>query len=290
MLQRQFTDNPAALTQLPTQGVRDRTDAAAGLVFMQNQNTRNRMRRSDGVDNGGMNQINGYLTGSLFSDDLPYQPQIISHSLPRGDLLVQMVAGRRVLHVGFADHVPLIAARVADGSWLHARLSASASACVGVDINAQAVATARDLGFKNVFALDIFASETVATLAEWELDLVLVPDVIEHLPDPAAFLRRLAQCMPKAEFIITAPNALSLRNALHALGGAEHINTDHRAWFSPFTLLKVLTDAGLQSQSLSGCTVSASGSLKGRVLRRLTRWNPIWSDVLLVQARLSTGK
>lgn len=132
MLQRQFTDNPAALTQLPTQGVRDRTDAAAGLVFMQNQNTRNRMRRSDGVDNGGMNQINGYLTGSLFSDDLPYQPQIISHSLPRGDLLVQMVAGRRVLHVGFADHVPLIAARVADGSWLHARLSASALSLIHI--------------------------------------------------------------------------------------------------------------------------------------------------------------
>lgn len=232
-----------------------------------------------------MNQIGSYLSGESFSDDLPYRPQIINHPQSRGDVLAQWVAGRRVLHVGFADHVPLIASRVADGSWLHARLSRSASACLGIDINPQAVATARGLGFENVHALDIFAPDAAATLAGWRVDLVLVPDVIEHLPDPAAFLRRLAQCLPAAEFVVTVPNALSLRNAAQAMAGMERINTDHRAWFSPFTLLKVLADAGLRPQSLHGCPVSASGSLKGRVLRALTQWRPIWSDVLLVQAR-----
>lgn len=232
-----------------------------------------------------MNQIGSYLSGESFSDDLPYRPQIISHPQSRGDVLAQWVAGRRVLHVGFADHAPLIASRVANGSWLHARLSGSASACLGIDINPQAVATARGLGFENVHALDIFAPDAAATLAGWGVDLVLVPDVIEHLPDPAAFLRRLAQCLPAAEFVVTVPNALSLRNAAQAMGGVERINTDHRAWFSPFTLLKVLADAGLRPESLHGCPVSASGSVKGRVLRALTQWRPIWSDVLLVQAR-----
>ncbi len=233
-----------------------------------------------------MKQIESYLSGQSFSDDLPYRPQIISHSQPRGDVLTQWVGRRRVLHVGFADHVPLIASRIADGSWLHARLSRSASECIGIDINPQAVATARSLGFDNVHALDIFAPDAGATLAAWQLDLVLVPDVIEHLPDPAAFLRRLAQCLPTAEFIVTVPNALSLRNAVQALGGVERINTDHRAWFSPFTVLKVLSHAGLQPKGLHGCAVSASGSIKGRLLRTLTQWRPIWSDVLLVQARV----
>ncbi len=232
-----------------------------------------------------MKQIDSYLTGESFSDDLCYRPQIISHPQARGDVLVQWVAGRRVLHVGFADHVPLIASRVADGSWLHARLTASALACLGIDINVQAVSTARGLGFENVRELDIFAPQAAAMFAEFKPDLVLVPDVIEHLPDPAAFLRRLAQCLPHAEFVVTVPNALSLRNAVQALRGAEGINTDHRAWFSPFTLLKVLADAGLQSQNLHGCAVSASGSIKGRLLRALTQWNPIWSDVLLVRAK-----
>jgi hypothetical protein len=231
-----------------------------------------------------MKQIERYLTGEKFSDDLCYRPQIISHSQPRGDVLVQWVSGRRVLHVGFADHAPLIAARVADGSWLHARLTNSASACLGIDINAQAVKTAQALGFGNVRVLDIFAPQAGSELAQWQPDMVLVPDVIEHLSDPAAFLRRLVQCLPQAEFVVTVPNALSLRNAWQTLSGEERINTDHRAWFSPFTLLKVLSDAGLQAQSLHGCQVVVPGALKGKLLSAATRWRPIWSDVLLVRA------
>lgn len=232
-----------------------------------------------------MNEIGSYLSGESFSDDLPYRPQIIGHTQPRGDLLVEWVAGRCVLHVGFADHVPLIASRVADGSWLHARLSRSASACLGIDINPEAVAVAQSLGFENVRLLDVFAPEARAALVGSAVDLVLVPDVIEHLPDPAAFLRRLVQCLPMAEFLVTVPNALSLRNAVQAIVGVERINTDHRAWFSPFTLLKVLADAGLEPQSLHGCPVSASRSVKGRLLRALAQRRPIWSDVLLVTSR-----
>jgi hypothetical protein len=234
-----------------------------------------------------MNQIGSYLSGESFSDDLPYRPQIINHPLPRGDVLTCWATGRRVLHVGFADHVPLIASRIADGSWLHARLSRSARMCRGIDISLEAVSAARGLGFDNVHVLDIFTSDAPATLVQWEVDLVMVPDVIEHVPDPAAFLRRLAQCLPTAEFVITVPNALSLRNATRASMGLEHINTDHRVWFSPFTLLKVLSDAGLQGESLHGCPVSAAGSIKGRLLRSLMQWRPIWSDVLLVRARVS---
>ncbi|MEY4100619.1 MAG: hypothetical protein RL300_1790 [Pseudomonadota bacterium] len=263
-----------------------RGHAASGQVFLQQQNAR--CLAEEGVlriDNGGMNQIARYLSGESFSDDLAFQPQIIGHSQPRGDVLVQQVAGRRVLHVGFADHVPLIASRVADGSWLHARLSKSAAVCMGIDINPLAVATAKGLGFDNVHELDIFADQARAQLSDWQIDLVLVPDVIEHLPDPAAFLRRLVSCLPEAEYVVTVPNGLSLRNMMNGMAGVERINTDHRAWFSPFTLLKVLADAGLQANGLHACQVTSPSTVKGHVLHRLTQWRPIWSDVLLVQAR-----
>lgn len=232
-----------------------------------------------------MNRIDRYLTGASFCDDLAYRPQIISHAQDRGNVLTTWVSGRRVLHVGFADHVPLIASRIKDGSWLHARLSASANACLGIDINSAGVTTARSLGFENVQVLDIFSPQAPARLAEWNPEMVLVPDVIEHLPNPAAFLRRLADSLPQAVFVVTVPNALSLRNSVQTLRGVERINTDHRSWFSPFTLQKVLADAGLQADSLHGCPVFASGSIKGRLLHVLSRWRPMWADVLLVQAR-----
>jgi hypothetical protein len=231
------------------------------------------------------NKISSYLSGESFTDDLSYKPEITGHPQPRGDLLTHWVAGRRVLHVGFADHEPLIARRVADGSWLHARLTRSAAECHGIDINAQAVATARGLGFDNVHVLDIFSPDAPATLAQWRVDLVLVPDVIEHVPDPAAFLGRLVRGVPAAEFLVSVPNALSLRNAIQSAAGVERINTDHRACYSPFTLLKVLWDAGLEATGLHGCPVSNAGSLKGKLLRTLSQRRPIWSDVLLVNAR-----
>lgn len=235
-----------------------------------------------------MKGIQKYLSGQSFSDDLPYRPEIIWHREPRGDLLEMWVAGRAVLHVGFADHAPLIASRVSAGDWLHARLTRAARVCHGIDINAEAVEIAQGLGFLNVSALDIFSASLPELLRELAVDLVLVPDVIEHLPDPAAFLRRLASCLPQTEFVVTVPNALSLRNGVCAAGGLERINTDHRSWFSPFTLSKVLFDAGLVVESLHGCSVVRPGSIKGRALQKLTSKRPIWSDVLLARARLAT--
>lgn len=240
------------------------------------------------TDNRPMPPLASYLSGEAFSADLSFRPAIIGHAQARGDWLVQAVAQRRVLHVGFADHVPLIAQRVADGSWLHARVSRSASACWGIDINPEAVQVARSLGFDNVQQLDIFSAEAPAALQHQAPDVVLVPDVIEHLSDPAAFLRRLRLCLPQAQFLVSVPNGLSLRNACHTLRGREQINTDHRAWFSPFTLLKVLADAGLACDALHACQVVRPGTLAGHVLAAAVRWRPLGADVLVASARAAS--
>ncbi|AVT12190.1 SAM-dependent methyltransferase [Paracidovorax avenae] len=234
-----------------------------------------------------MDAISRYLSGEDFDDDYRYQPRVAFAPLARGDLLEQWCAGRSVLHVGFADHQPLIAARVADGGWLHARLSRSARQCHGIDINRQAVEAARVLGFQHVHALDIHAADSEGFLRGLGVDLVMVPDVLEHLGDPAAFMARLAQIFPAADFVVSVPNGLALRNAVNMLGGVERVNTDHRAWFSPYTLSKVLADAGLRVEELRGCMVSPAGSLKGRLLRGLVRRRPLGADVLVARARVT---
>lgn len=230
-------------------------------------------------------EISKYLSGDEFDDDYCYRPEVAFDKHSRGDILEQWVAGRSVLHVGFADHQPLIASRVAAGDWLHARLSRSARECYGIDINAAAVEAARQLGFDKLYALDIHAPETAGILQALPIDLVMVPDVIEHLSNPSAFLARLATLFPAADFVVSAPNGLSLRNIVHTARGIERINTDHRAWLSPYTLQKVLADAGLQVVELRGCSVSTPGSMKGRILHRLMQWRPLGADVLVARAR-----
>lgn len=232
-------------------------------------------------------EISKYLSGDEFDDDYSYRPDIAFDVRSRGDLLEQWCIDRSVLHVGFADHQPLIASRVAAGHWLHARLSRSARECYGIDINTAAVESARQLGFEKLYALDIHDPEAAGILQSLPIDLVMVPDVIEHLADPSAFLARLSALFPAAEFIVSAPNGLSLRNIVHTTRGIERINTDHRAWLSPYTLQKVLADAGLQVIELRGCSVSAPGSIKGRILHRLMQWRPLGADVLVARARRS---
>jgi hypothetical protein len=231
-----------------------------------------------------MQSISSYLAGESFSDDLAFRPCIIHEDLPRGDWLERIVAQKRILHVGFADHVPLIERRVADGSWLHARLTQAAKVCMGIDINEQAVLVARAQGFDNVQVLDVFSPQAPHLLQQEDYELVLVPDVIEHLHNPVEFLKRLTQCLPDAQFVVSVPNALSFRNAQNLLRGVERVNTDHRAWFSPFTLLKVMVDAGLAVSELHGCQVASPGSLRGRVLQAAVKWRPMGSDVLIACA------
>ena len=230
-------------------------------------------------------EISKYLSGDDFDDDYCYRPEVRFDVHSRGDLLVRWVSGKSVLHVGFADHQPLIASRIATGEWLHARLCRSAKRCHGVDINASAVESVRQLGFDSVYALDIHAPEAAEILQPLAIDMVLVPDVIEHLSNPSAFLLRLATLFPEAEFVVSAPNGLSLRNMVNTAAGIERINTDHRAWLSPYTIQKVMRDAGLEVTELKGCSVSTPGSVKGRILHRLMQWRPLGADVLVARAR-----
>lgn len=50
--------------------------------------------------------------------------------------------------------------------------------------------------------------------------------------------------------VITVPNAFSWTNIKMALKGRECINTDHRYWFSPYTISKIAYNAGLTPETI----------------------------------------
>lgn len=205
----------------------------------------------------------------------------------RNAVLCEAVQGGRVLHVGFADHAPLIAEKLQQGVWLHGQVQQVAVACVGVDINADAVALATQLGVIDLHCLDIFDSAFQCLVDEFRPTHVLLPDVMEHLHDPVAFLQRVAQTAPQATLVVSVPNGLSLRNVWNAWQGVECINTDHLCWYSPFTVLKVLARAGYVGCQAVCTQIAPASSLKGRVFSRLVAWRAVWADNLVVSARLT---
>lgn len=88
-----------------------------------------------------------FLRGTRFSNAQGFALGEPGRAPRRVDRLVEMVRGRRVVHVGCCDHLDLIRDKVAAGIYLHQQLTQAAQACVGVDTNVQGIALLRELGF-----------------------------------------------------------------------------------------------------------------------------------------------
>lgn len=197
-------------------------------------------------------EILPYLRGESFSDSLRIPFLAEKEPLPpwwmgRTAYLQQVLAGHSVIHLGCVDHGPEnAAARMAKGTWLHQKLVTIASPCAGVDIDAEGVKyLTQTLGLGEVYCANL-ATEDVPALQSRQWDVLLLGEIIEHLDDPVAFLtgvrQRYGSCI--GSLLATVPNAFAFNNLCHALKGEERINTDHRYWFTPYTLAKVLVRAG----------------------------------------------
>jgi 2-polyprenyl-3-methyl-5-hydroxy-6-metoxy-1,4-benzoquinol methylase len=212
-----------------------------------------------------------HLSGVTFSNGHLFSLGNSGRAARRFERLVEICRGKRVLHVGCCDHLPLIATKVQQGVYLHQHLCRVASHCVGVDTHQAGVAMLRDLGFPEVYQPDDTPDQS--------FDVCLLADVIEHVGDVVSFLRSMRRYRFK-QLVVATPNAFRLRNFL-SMG--ELINTDHRYWFSPYTLCKVLTDAGYEPQQLELCH-SDHISWRGAALARLLDGLPKYRDTLLATA------
>lgn len=214
-----------------------------------------------------------YLRGDRFSNGHRFDLGQTTGVTPRrGERLVELVRSRRVLHVGCCDHLDLIREKVASGIYLHQQLTAAAAHCVGLDTNAPGIALLRELGFAQSYG--------PGDVPEQAFDVCLLADVIEHVGDVVTFLREMRQYRFD-EIVVVTPNLFRLRNFLSS---GEVVNTDHRYWFSPYTLCKVLIDAGYTPTAvelLHSDHLSWKGALQARVLDRF----PKYRDTLLVRAR-----
>ena len=212
-----------------------------------------------------------FLSGATFSNAHRFDLGNRGRAPRRVERLVEICRGQRVLHVGCCDHLDLIRGKVEQGVYLHQQLCGVATRCVGMDINAKGIALLRELGFPAVHLPDDVPDD--------DYDLCLLADVIEHVGDVVAFLESMQRYRFR-QLVVATPNAFRLRNFLSR---GELINTDHRYWFSPYTLCKVLADAGYAPQRVELCHsdyVSGKGALLARVLDAL----PKYRDTLIVTA------
>lgn len=71
-------------------------------------------------------------------------------------------------------------------------------------------------------------------------DIVLIPEVIEHVDNLGDFINNMAKINTK-EYFITAPDISLYNTNISGIGDNIHeaVHSDHKCWFSPYTLYNV---------------------------------------------------
>ena len=234
-------------------------------------------------------QTQRYLSGETFSNGaLITVDKEASPLVNRDDFLLQVTKGKKVLHLGFVDHLPLIDEKIRQGKWLHKKLIDNTTLCYGIDINQEGIEyIQKEHHIDNLYTLDVILDTLPQALLDVKFDYLLIPDVIEHIGNPVAFLEVIREKFKQntSKIILTTPNAFRWNNFLNVFKHRELINSDHRFWFTPYTLSKIVTDAGYKIDDLG---YFEHGRLSRRqVIRRYLLNNyPLLRDTLIMEIEL----
>jgi hypothetical protein len=201
-------------------------------------------------------EVFDYLAGEKFSNGLTVKISPDGEPISdRFQIIESLCANKNIIHLGCVDHLPLINKKIEQNLWLHSRLCKCSKRCLGIDINKEGINFLRnDLGYTDVIYGDIVGEE-IGEIKKNSWDYLVLGEVLEHMDDPCLFLSQIREKYTHNidRLIITVPNAFSWQNITYTFQHRECINTDHRYWFTPYTLAKVVSQAGMSVEQFSFC-------------------------------------
>ena len=195
-----------------------------------------------------------YLNGETFKKSLTVEIGRSKHRIiSREAAITEIIRNKNVIHIGCSDHIPVIKQKISNNTWLHKLLTDNAKNCIGIDIDRESIEfIKKETEYQNVFHGDIL-TDSFEGIEEKNWDYVVFGEIVEHLDNPVNFLKVFKEKYGKnvSGFIITVPsiyNKAQLRNMMHY---KEIINSDHRFWFTPYTISKVLASAGYKPDKIT---------------------------------------
>lgn len=209
------------------------------------------------------------LSGKIFTSSYRFRPQLDQKDrqyLTRTSILTELCQDKDIVHLGCVDHnIEMIEKKRKRGKWLHQDLVDCANKCLGIDLNREGLDHInKRYGIKDLLCTNIIEKDCQEILAQnW--DYFLIPEVLEHQDNPTWFLSEIKEKYQSnvGQFIITVPNAFDKGLRLPLNRNEEAINSDHRFWFTPYTLSKVLYQAGFRNITLRLCR---NGTIKQRAI------------------------
>lgn len=188
-----------------------------------------------------------YLSGKKFSTGQKFKYLLSKNEITLKDYVSHLVKNKNVIHIGACDHLEVIDKKIQEDNFLHTIISKFSKECIGIDVNSTAVEYLKQkYNIDNIVILDIVNSEIPEKIKNMKWDYILLLDVLEHIENPGIFLKELHKKFYgiAKNVILSVPNAFCLNNVFNIFKCEELINTDHKFWFTPYTLCKLLTIAG----------------------------------------------
>jgi len=189
-------------------------------------------------------------------------------------------AERSVLHVGCCD-VPIFD----PNDNLHIFLSEHTDRLDGLDISEAGVEVLR----RHVDGL--YFTDPAAVTREY--DLVLVPEVLEHTFNPGEFLSGIFS-VRAAKYLFTVPH-IQWYERTRREGGMFHeaVHGDHKAWYSPYTLLNTLRPfIDEECDEVEVFLLSKTGSVAALLSKQVTpqSFEAAEPEVLGIEAALEAAR
>ena len=198
-------------------------------------------------------QVLKYLKGDSFQTSLNVEIGNEKHEiLSRESAIIRIIKNTSVVHIGCSDHIQVINEKIKNNIWLHKLITDNATDCIGIDIDKESIDFIKDeLGYKNVFYGNILTDE-LKSIMDGKWDYAVFGEIVEHLDDPVHFLKTFKAKFGEnvSRFIITVPTIYNIRQFTNMMNYREVINSDHRFWFTPYTISKVLVSAGYKPDKI----------------------------------------
>jgi hypothetical protein len=192
-------------------------------------------------------QVLKYLKGEAFQTSLNIEIGKEKHRMiSRESAITEIIRNTDVIHIGCSDHIQVINDKIKNNIWLHKLITENSKRCIGIDIDKESIEFIKnDLGYQNVFYGNILTDE-FRNITESKWDYAVFGEIVEHLDDPVHFLKVFKTKYGEnvSRFVITVPTVYNKRQFTNMMNYREVINSDHRFWFTPYTISKVLVSAG----------------------------------------------
>ena len=213
----------------------------------------------------------------------------------RVDLIMEMCAGKKVLHLGCANY-PYTQNSIDNKMLLHYDIEKSAGELYGFDFDQPGLDILAANGTGNLYRADLEKLDEVAMSETF--DVIVAGEMIEHLNNPGLFLTGIQRFMnAETRLVLTTINAYcGMRWFWYGLRGRrgkqEPVHPDHVAYYSYSTLSLLVKRHGMDIDSFMFYDIGKEHRphnpwYLNAVNDVFTTIAPQWADGIIAICRLS---